>query len=79
MAKRNSTSAPRNPLVNQDNPGDTLSFCAAVLEYIGESTDDGAPTDNYDFGRYLVLRTVTEALRYESDRVTDNGREKSHG
>lgn len=68
MAKSKSTPAPRNPLVNMANPVDTLDYCASVVEFVGESTDGGSPTDKYEFGRYLVLRTVVDALRFESER-----------
>lgn len=68
MAKTKSNALDRSPLIN-DNPADTLNYCAAVLEFVAGSRDDGAPTINYDFGRYLVLLSVSDALRYESSRV----------
>jgi len=70
MAKSKSTRRSVNPLVNEDSPGDTLNYCAAVLAYIGDVTETEPLGDDASFGRHLVLRTVQEALRYESSRVT---------
>jgi hypothetical protein len=78
MAKQKSTAVPGNPLIDE-NPADSLNHCAAVLDYLGESEEDYEPSENYLFGRQLILRTVVEALRYESARVTDKHRERAHG
>jgi hypothetical protein len=73
MAKQKSNAPRPNPFIS-DRRADTLNHCAAVVEFVAGSRDDGSPTDNYDFGRYLVLIAVSDALRYESGRV-----EVSHG
>ncbi|MCB1597618.1 MAG: hypothetical protein KDI87_07895 [Gammaproteobacteria bacterium] len=68
MAKQKSTAQECNVLIS-NAPTDTLNHCAAVLEFVAGSNSDGSPTDNYDFGRHLVLTAVADALRYESGRV----------
>lgn len=73
MAKQKSNAHQPNLFIS-DSRADTLNHCAAVVEFVAGSRDDGAPTDNYDFGRFLVLTAVSDALRYESSRA-----EVSHG
>lgn len=61
----------RENVLLQDNPADTLDYCAAVLTFLNMADHDRAatPAEPYFFGRSLCMWQVVEALRVESTRV----------
>ncbi|MCP5138786.1 MAG: hypothetical protein H6979_02875 [Chromatiales bacterium] len=70
MAKRKAF--PRNPLVC-DRPTDSLDYCAAVIDYVAHSASENLPSDSHEFGQFLVLMAVRDALRFEVERVGPRG------
>lgn len=69
MAKSSISASSKINLID-DQPGGTLIFCAAVLEFVSIAGQaDNAGSDDYEFGRQLILQAVADALRYETHRV----------
>ena len=60
----------KNPLI-QTKPSDTLEHCADVLDYLAwfNQSEGVIPTDDIRQGGFLISMVVTEALRWESERV----------
>ncbi|HFD88221.1 MAG TPA: hypothetical protein ENJ35_11180 [Gammaproteobacteria bacterium] len=67
-----------NPLI-QENPLNTISHCADVIDYMAyfNENDAGEPNDDIRHGGFLIFQSVTQALRFEANRLLEEGSAQS--
>ncbi len=71
----------RNPLIADNDTYQTLHNVSCVVSYLQDvkTPHESEPTDDFDYGLWLLNETIRGALEYEKERIVEQRKARYKG